>query len=168
MFAWNGHAHHLPFPPPFSLGIPPYELATTWVQTYLRTFDHLGAGMLTVFECSTTSLWLDAMYYGTDATGVDKQPIRDFDRTRCVFFVLIIIVCCFFMLNLFVGVTIERFVRLKEAAENKSLLLSDEQKQWVEIQSILMTCAPQVCNRRRQTGRYFEYPPHNIFRIRCS
>ena len=119
-------------------------MATAWVQTYLRSFDNLGVAMLAIYESSTTSLWLDVMYYGTDATGVGLQPIRDFNRGRCVFFLVIIVVCCFFMLNLFVGVTIDKFVQVKEATENSSMLLTENQKQWVEIQSILMACAPQV------------------------
>ena len=94
-------------------GIPPYTLITSWTQTYLRSFDNLGVGMLAIYEASTTSLWLDVMYAGMDTTGLDKQPVRDFEKTRGIFFVVVIIVCCFFMLNLFVGVTIDKFVQAR-------------------------------------------------------
>ena len=74
-------------------------MPTTWVQVYMRNYDHLGLALLAVFECSLTELWLDFMFTGVDAVGIDMQPMRNFNRNRFLFFVIVIVVCNFFMLK---------------------------------------------------------------------
>ena len=63
-------------------GIPPYQLQTTWVQTYLRNFDHLGFALLALFELATTSLWLDVMFYGADTVDMNLNPVTAYDRSK--------------------------------------------------------------------------------------
>jgi len=52
---------------------------------------------------------LGMMYHSVDMTEIDLQPVRDFNKFYCIFFVLFIIVGSFFVMNLFVGVTIDKF-----------------------------------------------------------
>jgi hypothetical protein len=37
-------------------------------------FDNSGISMLTLFIASTTEGWLEIMFSGVDAVGIDKQP----------------------------------------------------------------------------------------------
>ena len=64
--------------------------------------------MLALFEMSTLEMWLDIMYNGIDAVGVDRQPKRDHNGAIAVFFVSFVIIGAFFVLNLFVSVTIDK------------------------------------------------------------
>ena len=64
--------------------------------------------MLALFEMSTLEMWLDVMYNGIDAVGVDRQPRRDHNIAVAIFFVTFIIIGAFFVLNLFVSVTIDK------------------------------------------------------------
>ena len=87
-------------------------------------FDHIGSAMLVLFETATLEMWLDVMYHGADATERDAHPWRDANPAACVFFVVFIIVGSFFIMNLFVGVTIDKFNEMKEesAAEYEAEL----------------------------------------------
>ncbi len=43
-----------------------------------------------------------------DATGINKQPVWNHNPVVILFFVLFIIVGAFFVLNLFIGVTLDK------------------------------------------------------------
>lgn len=64
--------------------------------------------MLALFEMSSLEMWLEVMYNGIDAVGVDQQPRRDHNKPIAIFYVLFIIIGAFFVLNLFVSVTIDK------------------------------------------------------------
>jgi hypothetical protein len=80
--------------------------------------------MLVLFETATLEMWLEVMYHGVDATEENVHPWRDANPAACVFFVVFIIVGSFFIMNLFVGVTIDKFNEMKEesAAEYEAEL----------------------------------------------
>ena len=51
--------------------------------------------------------------------------------------------------QLFVGVTIDKFVQLREAADGGKILLTFAQQQWVEVQTMMMhTCKPHSHSRK--------------------
>lgn len=66
------------------------------------------------------------------------------------------VVGAFFLVNLFVGITIDRYDRLKEKADWKSLLNDDEHYQWFQIQKLVFGTKP----KRRQ-------PPPATWLRRC-
>lgn len=78
-----------------------------WVNKGVN-FDNIGMAMMALFEMATLEMWLAVMYDGVDAVGVDQQPVYNNNPYICIFFVLFIIVGSFFVLNLFVGVTIDK------------------------------------------------------------
>ncbi|KAK3872077.1 hypothetical protein Pcinc_022818 [Petrolisthes cinctipes] len=61
----------------------------------ITNFDNFGLAMLTVFQCITMEGWTDMMYYIADAMGNSWQWI---------FFVSMIILGAFFVMNLILGV----------------------------------------------------------------
>jgi len=92
---------------------------------------------------ATLEGWLVVMYSGVDAQEeLDMQPLRDTNQWACIFFVIFIIVGSFFVMNLFVGVTIDKFNEMKEKQEGKSVFLTNEQRNWVSIQKLLVDIKP--------------------------
>jgi hypothetical protein len=57
----------------------------------------------------------------------------------CLFFVLFIVEGSFFIWNLFVGVTIDKFNEMKDKQEGRSVFLTEEQRIWVSIQKLVRT-----------------------------
>ena len=62
----------------------------------------------------SSSSWVDVMHSAIDQRGIDMQPVRDYNRLWAIYFVIFLILGAFFVLELFVGVIIENFSRLRE------------------------------------------------------
>ena len=105
-------------------------------------FDNVINSLITLFEMATLEMWLDVMYDAVDAVGVDEQPIRDNNVFIAIVVVLFLVVCAFFILNLFVGVTIDKFNDMKAKNEGRSLFLTEEQQNWLTIQKLLAATKP--------------------------
>ncbi|KAF4323781.1 hypothetical protein BBO99_00000958 [Phytophthora kernoviae] len=97
--------------------------------------------MLTFFEISTTEGWADVMMAAIDANGIGMQPIRDNNMNWALFFVVFIMVGSFFVVNLFVGVIIDNFNRMK-AVLGGDFMLTPEQKKWLEAQKAASRVGP--------------------------
>ena len=135
----------------------PRAYQTAWVNPQDYDFDNIGHSMLSLFEMATLEGWLEIMYHGADTTEIDLQPIRDNNPYYCLFFAFFIIVGSFFVMNLFVGVTIDKFNEMKEKQE-KSVFLTDEQQSWVTIQRLLVGIRlKKTANRPLNRMRNFIY-----------
>ena len=64
-----------------------------------------------------------------------------------LFFITYIVVCSFFILNLFVGVVITTYNREKEKL-GKNFLLTDRQKKWLEAKLMIIEAKPKVHLRK--------------------
>ena len=53
--------------------------------------------------------WTDVMYAAMDATDIDRGPVRENTVYYGFFFVFFILIGCFFLLNLFVGVLFMKY-----------------------------------------------------------
>eukprot|EP00945_MAST-04E_sp_MAST-4E-sp1_P008438 g8438.t1 len=113
-----------------------------WGPTIPQTFDNVGNGLLTLLEISTTEGWVDVMYNSVDATGIGMQPIENSTVTGPVLFYLgFMLVGCFFVMNLFVGVLLDNFERIKnELGENG--LLTEAQLEWVRSIKVISKTLP--------------------------
>lgn len=80
----------------------------------------------------TTEGWQDQMYLGIDSVGVDLQPIKN-NRIGLVFFFCgYMIIGGLFIMNLFVGVVIDNFNKIKEQNESGgSMYITESQKEWI-------------------------------------
>ena len=135
----------------------PRAYQTAWVNPRDYDFDNIGHSMLSLFEMATLEGWLEIMYHGADTTEIDLQPIRDNNPYYCLFFAFFIIVGSFVVMNLFVGVTIDKFNEMKEKQE-KSVFLTDEQQSWVTIQRLLVGIRlKKTANRPLNRMRNFIY-----------
>lgn len=89
------------------------------------------------------------MYASIDQRGIDMQPVRDFNRLWAIYFVVFLVLGAFFILELFVGVIIENFSRLREIKGHG--LMTDAQRQWAQTQNFIMKIRPEVLLRRPAT-----------------
>ncbi|KAE9001800.1 Sodium channel protein type 5 subunit alpha [Phytophthora rubi] len=112
-----------------------------WGPVLPQNFNNVGAAMLTFFEISTTEGWADVMMAAIDSNGIGMQPIRDNNMLWALFFVLFIMVGSFFVVNLFIGVIIDNFNRMKSALGG-DFMLTPEQKKWVEAQKAASRVGP--------------------------
>ncbi|KAL2104069.1 hypothetical protein ACEWY4_000937 [Coilia grayii] len=73
-------------------------------------FDNFGFAMLTVFQCITTESWTNVLYWVNDAIGKDWA---------WVYFVSLILLGSFFMLNLTLGVLSGEFSKEREKSRSR-------------------------------------------------
>ncbi|CAF5050324.1 unnamed protein product, partial [Rotaria sp. Silwood1] len=50
-------------------------------------FDNLGQALLSLFVLSSRDGWVEIMYNGIDAVDIDKQPIRNYNEAKLVYFI---------------------------------------------------------------------------------
>ena len=104
-------------------------------------FDNVGYAMGTLYEISTTEGWVDVMYAGIAGVAPFMQPIRGHNGIAIIYFVIFMLFGAFFVMQLFVGVIIERFnaIREENEAEGKgqAVFATTEQKLMVKTVGFL-------------------------------
>ena len=96
-------------------------------------------------QVATFEGWMEVMTDAVDATGAGQQPKREAQPVAYIYFVVFIIVGSFFVLNLFIGVIIDNFNRLKKEKEMEGqvgpgLFLTEAQKKYVRnVRNMLRT-----------------------------
>lgn len=113
------------------------DLGGTW-ENARSNFDNIFSAMMTLFEMMTTEGWLTVMYDGVDAVAVDRQPEKDHRVVAILFFVGYMIIGSQFILNLFVGIVIDNFNKIKEKELGNSFL-TETQRHWMDLQSLVLT-----------------------------
>ncbi|XP_023238303.1 voltage-dependent T-type calcium channel subunit alpha-1H-like [Centruroides sculpturatus] len=89
-----------------------------WInQKY--NFDNLGQALMSLFVLSSKDGWVNIMYTGLDAVGIDQQPIENYSEWRLLYFISFLLLVAFFVLNMFVGVVVENFHRCREEQEKE-------------------------------------------------
>jgi ABC-type maltose transport system permease subunit len=86
------------------------------------------------------------MYLGIDSVGIDMQPKFNQKPGLVFFFAGYMIIGGLFIMNLFVGVVIDNFNKIKEQAEVGGSFVTDAQRQWIQVQTI-----GQKLNFRKKT-----------------
>ena len=66
------------------------------------------------------------MYNGIDAVGIDQQPKKDYQPIMTLYFVAFMIIGSQFIINLFVGVVIDNFNKIREQDEMGSCFVTQE------------------------------------------
>lgn len=74
---------------------------------------------MSLFVLSSKDGWVDIMYHGLDAVGIDKQPKQNYNEWRLVYFISFLLLVGFFVLNMFVGVVVENFHRCRAEQEKE-------------------------------------------------
>ncbi|GFR46009.1 hypothetical protein Agub_g7487 [Astrephomene gubernaculifera] len=135
--------------------LPEYNISTAWVNQR-ATFDHVGAALLTLFQVATLELWVDITFSAVDATAEGQQPLWNHNPAVALFFVAFIVVGSFFVLNLFVGVTLDKFSEMQTAQTASSVFMTAQQQSWVDVQKLLLRTAMQLRPPRPEGPRWKE------------
>ncbi|CAF3063576.1 unnamed protein product, partial [Rotaria sp. Silwood2] len=89
----------------------------------ITSFDNIVFAMLTVFQCITMEGWTQVLYWTNDAVGT---------LFNWLYFVPLIILGSFFMLNLVLGVLSGEFAKERERVENRRAFVKIRRQQQVE------------------------------------
>uniref|UniRef100_A0A336JZB9 Voltage-dependent calcium channel type A subunit alpha-1 n=1 Tax=Culicoides sonorensis TaxID=179676 RepID=A0A336JZB9_CULSO len=89
----------------------------------ITSFDNIGFAMLTVFQCITMEGWTAILYWTNDALG---------SQFNWIYFVPLIVLGSFFMLNLVLGVLSGEFAKEREKVENRQEFLKLRRQQQLE------------------------------------
>ncbi|KAL7300819.1 hypothetical protein TKK_0006383 [Trichogramma kaykai] len=89
----------------------------------ITSFDNIGFAMLTVFQCITMEGWTAILYWTNDALG---------STFNWVYFIPLIVIGSFFMLNLVLGVLSGEFAKEREKVENRQTFLKMRRHQQLE------------------------------------
>ncbi|XP_040818763.1 voltage-dependent N-type calcium channel subunit alpha-1B isoform X2 [Ochotona curzoniae] len=89
----------------------------------ITNFDNILFAILTVFQCITMEGWTDILYNTNDAAG---------NTWNWLYFVPLIIIGSFFMLNLVLGVLSGEFAKERERVENRRAFLKLRRQQQIE------------------------------------
>ncbi|XP_039311400.1 voltage-dependent calcium channel type A subunit alpha-1 isoform X25 [Solenopsis invicta] len=89
----------------------------------ITSFDNIGFAMLTVFQCITMEGWTAILYWTNDALG---------SRWNWIYFIPLIVLGSFFMLNLVLGVLSGEFAKEREKVENRQSFLKLRRQQQLE------------------------------------
>jgi hypothetical protein len=78
-----------------------------------------------------------------DSVGVDMQPQLNANPAYGLYFLIFVVVCSWFCTNLFIGAIADTFMELrKKEGAGVSVLLTDEQKKFVDVQLAMMKRQP--------------------------
>jgi len=131
------------------------DLGGTWYHPK-ETFDNTFVATRTLFEMMSTEGWIDVMYRGIDSVDVGYQPKENNSSVPIIYFVIFMIFGSQFILNLFVGVIMDNFNKIKEKEELGSLFVTEDQRAWIDAQNLGLS---------KQLQKRID-PPKNKFRAK--
>ncbi|XP_055360014.1 voltage-dependent R-type calcium channel subunit alpha-1E-like isoform X5 [Betta splendens] len=102
-----------------------YDCNDTWIgpNDGITQFDNILFAVLTVFQCITMEGWTAVLYNTNDALGV---------TWNWMYFIPLIIIGSFFVLNLVLGVLSGEFAKERERVENRRAFMKLRRQQQVE------------------------------------
>uniref|UniRef100_A0A673FQ30 Voltage-dependent T-type calcium channel subunit alpha n=1 Tax=Sinocyclocheilus rhinocerous TaxID=307959 RepID=A0A673FQ30_9TELE len=98
-----------------------------WLR-HKYNFDNLGQALMSLFVLASKDGWVDIMYDGLDAVGVDQQPIMNYNPWMLLYFISFLLIVAFFVLNMFVGVVVENFHKCRRHQEAEEAKLREEKR----------------------------------------
>ncbi|XP_038632326.1 voltage-dependent T-type calcium channel subunit alpha-1G isoform X4 [Scyliorhinus canicula] len=124
-----------------------------WIR-HKYNFDNLGQALMSLFVLASKDGWVDIMYDGLDAVGVDQQPIMNYNPWMLLYFISFLLIVAFFVLNMFVGVVVENFHKCRKHQEVEEAKLREEKRlRRMEKKRRKAQCKPY----------YSDYSPARLF-----
>eukprot|EP00803_Ostreobium_quekettii_P001451 evm.model.scf_161.6 EVM.evm.TU.scf_161.6 scf_161:59336-65983(+) len=128
-------------------------------------FDNFFHSFMTLMEISTMEGWVEIMLRAMDASGIDRQPKMNAHPAKALFFIAFICIGAVFLVNLFVGLTMDNYAVMRHDQRNQ-LFVTENQRRWVEVRRqllrirLVVTAKDHIGFRAKVfsfvTGRYFE------------
>nr|XP_034986572.1 voltage-dependent T-type calcium channel subunit alpha-1H [Zootoca vivipara] len=98
-----------------------------WVRRKYN-FDNLGQALMSLFVLSSKDGWVNIMYDGLDAVGIDQQPSQNHNPWMLLYFISFLLIVSFFVLNMFVGVVVENFHKCRQHQEAEEARRREEKR----------------------------------------
>jgi voltage-dependent calcium channel T type alpha-1G len=118
-----------------------------------------------LFVLSSKDGWIEIMYDGIDAVGVDQEPIENYNEWMIFYFISFVLLVGFIVLNMFVGVVVENFHKCWDSqevdektvmAKKKQKLLHEKRKQRIETSHLSNYSRPRQIIFHVCKSKYFE------------
>uniref|UniRef100_A0A8D0G4J8 Voltage-dependent R-type calcium channel subunit alpha n=1 Tax=Sphenodon punctatus TaxID=8508 RepID=A0A8D0G4J8_SPHPU len=122
----SGELEELDPPHPCGVqGCPPGYVCREWIgpNDGITQFDNILFAVLTVFQCITMEGWTTVLYNTNDALGA---------TWNWLYFIPLIIIGSFFVLNLVLGVLSGEFAKERERVENRRAFMKLRRQQQIE------------------------------------
>ncbi|XP_039179891.1 voltage-dependent T-type calcium channel subunit alpha-1G-like isoform X8 [Crotalus tigris] len=103
------------------------EASYKWIR-HKYNFDNLGQALMSLFVLASKDGWVDIMYDGLDAVGVDQQPVMNYNPWMLLYFISFLLIVAFFVLNMFVGVVVENFHKCRQHQEEEEAKRREEKR----------------------------------------
>ncbi|XP_048351510.1 voltage-dependent T-type calcium channel subunit alpha-1H isoform X1 [Sphaerodactylus townsendi] len=98
-----------------------------WIRRKYN-FDNLGQALMSLFVLSSKDGWVNIMYDGLDAVGIDQQPSQNHNPWMLLYFISFLLIVSFFVLNMFVGVVVENFHKCRQHQEAEEARRREEKR----------------------------------------
>ena len=116
-------------------------LPIVWLNPRFGSFDNFGDAMRLLYIMSSGDDWVFPMYSMMAATEPGHAPVRDDYSPNLFFGIAWMFIGSFVALNLFVGVIVDSFNRIKQDTDS-SATMTAEQQQWVQTMQALARQEP--------------------------
>uniref|UniRef100_A0A7S3R2M3 Ion transport domain-containing protein n=1 Tax=Dunaliella tertiolecta TaxID=3047 RepID=A0A7S3R2M3_DUNTE len=133
--------------------VPAWNLSTIWTRD-LRRFDNVVTGIWVLYQMALIENWSGTMIATMNTVDINQQPIRDANQYIGLLYVLFMIVGSLSIINLVVGVSINKFNEMKSENDGRSPLITPEQHHWLSVQQMLSST----------TIEERHLPPENVVR----
>ncbi|KAL6102505.1 cacna1h [Pungitius sinensis] len=124
-----------------------------WIRRKYN-FDNLIQALMSLFVLSCKDGWVNIMYDGLDAVGVDQQPVRNHNPWMLLYFISFLLIVSFFVLNMFVGVVVENFHKCRQDQEEEEARLREEKR---------LKMIEKKRRRAKQRPYYADYCPLRLY-----
>ncbi|XP_075701680.1 voltage-dependent T-type calcium channel subunit alpha-1G isoform X7 [Rhinoderma darwinii] len=104
-----------------------FDARYKWAR-HKYNFDNLGQALMSLFVLASKDGWVDIMYDGLDAVGVDQQPVMNYNPWMLLYFISFLLIVAFFVLNMFVGVVVENFHKCRQHQEEEEAKRREEKR----------------------------------------
>jgi hypothetical protein len=110
------------------------------------SFDSFPAAFQTLFEVSTFEQWANVVFALQSTTSIGQQPISKYSSINVFFLLAWLVISCFFVLQLVIGV-------LVDAINQKSgkSLMTFLQRNWVQVEQKLFKLRPMTQSKEPTT-----------------
>uniref|UniRef100_A0A8C6UNT3 Calcium channel, voltage-dependent, T type, alpha 1H subunit a n=1 Tax=Neogobius melanostomus TaxID=47308 RepID=A0A8C6UNT3_9GOBI len=133
-----------------------------WIRRKYN-FDNLVQALMSLFVLSCKDGWVNIMYDGLDAVGVDQQPVRNHNPWMLLYFISFLLIVSFFVLNMFVGVVVENFHKCRQDQEEEEARLRRSKENRGAVSPVLtfylISKCILCCAEAKQRPYYADYSP---------
>ncbi|NWQ58781.1 CAC1G protein, partial [Neopipo cinnamomea] len=135
------------------------EASYKWVR-HKYNFDNLGQALMSLFVLASKDGWVDIMYDGLDAVGVDQQPVMNYNPWMLLYFISFLLIVAFFVLNMFVGVVVENFHKCRQHQEEEEAKRREEKR--------LRRLEKKRRSKEKQMAALVQIEPNSELDVKCA